>query len=706
MQRFYLSLWLVLVIMGKAYSQNGEFIDNFDDNVLADHWVTTGTTFALSESNGELKVHYNRTGSQSTAWDQFHLNGVSVNVDAYPFISMDIRSDVAFQLAVKPVSGNGDDWLTVNIPGDNTYHNYVLEVNKVKGKPVVNVYIYFDGGSSTAKSGNVSIDNFILGYHFNPPAVATYLEDAIDAAGKLKAFIVEGTGEGEYPSGSVTTIQSEITKATATLGNVSNLTQAEVDLATDNLYDVLTNVESSVIFSNKGLIDADATKETVYLYKNLKHLSSQNKYLFGMHDATAYGINSGGSGWWDDGSASKSDIKQVTGSHPAVFSQDVYDIVQLKPSELTGYRHRQEVAYNAGGVITLVWHMSDPVNKTFYWDQLSPSYNVVESILPGGAHHDWYKNELKKLASYSKSLRGVNGEAIPIIFRPFHEHNGTWFWWGRTRCTTTQYNQLWQFTVKQLRDVLNVHNFIYAFSPDGNQYSTKSEYLAIYPGDSYTDIFGIDYYFGEGTTAARDRLRDKLVHIVEYADEKNKVAALTEFGDRLGWDDIDKIEITNFYTAMVLAAIKANPKANRIAYLATWRNANPNHHFAPYPGHKEVNDFIRFYDDPGTIFLNDVPELYYSLLGTQVPTSIDKGESSIRMYPNPAREKLLIRSDERISEIQLINTSGQVIQRKAGNYDNQHELDMMTLSKGLYTIRILFSGSDQNKTLVRRIVKE
>lgn len=702
MMRISIFIWSLMCSTLYGYSQ-AEFLDDFNDNELAAYWKVTGTTFSLLEEEGVLKVTYIRTGTAGTQWDQFHLDGISVNVDEHRYIALDLRSDVAFQLALKPVSTAGDDWLTQDVPGDNAWHTYVLEVANVVGQPVVNLYIYFDGGSSVPRMGNILLDNVMIGYHYTAPVITTLLSAAISDANNLAAYIHEGTDQGTFPAGSREKLIAGISAAQAVLNNSELATQSAIDMATEQLYDVMTNVEKSVVLSDKGLIDMSATKETVFLYKNLQYLSAGSKYLFGMHDATAYGINQGGSSWYDDGSATKSDVKQITGSHPAVFSQDVYDIIEYEPTTLTNYRHRQTKAYQEGGVITLVWHMDDPVNKTFYWDQLSPSYNVVASLLPGGMHHEWYKANLEKLAFYIKGLRSENGTSIPVIFRPFHEHNGAWFWWGRTRCTTAEYNAIWKFTIEYLRDERNVHSFIYAFSPDGNQYNTKSEYLNIYPGDDFVDVFGIDYYFGEGTPAARDKLRDRLVHIVEYADERDKLAALTEFGDRLDWDDDDKIEITNFYTAMVLSAVQASLKSKRIAYLATWRNDNPQHHFAPYPGHKEVANFIQFFDDPATLFLNDLPALYTSRLD-QVTSIGDRLESQMYVYPNPVHDVLFIEAPVFVAHVTLTSATGQQILEVFPVQSRQVTLDFRTLPKGIYLLGVILEHSKERR-VIQKIIR-
>jgi hypothetical protein len=140
---------------------------------------------------------------------------------------------------------------------------------------------------------------------------------------------------------------------------------------------------------------------------------------------------------------------------------------------------------------------------------------------------------------------------------------------------------------------------------------------------------------------------------------------------------------------MVLAAIKSNPKSNRIAFLATWRNAHANHHFAPYPGHKEAADSMAFHDAPNTIFLNDVPELYYALLKDDVPTSIHRElNRTIELYPNPSSEVVMIRGQENILSIDIINSAGQVVRTIDNLNDNFAEVDVQSLPRGVYTIRI------------------
>ncbi|MBA4055744.1 MAG: beta-mannosidase, partial [Marivirga sp.] len=239
----------------------------------------------------------------------------------------------------------------------------------------------------------------------------------------------------------------------------------------------------------KQLIDKLATNETIQLYKSLRKLSKKHT-LFGHQHATEYGH-----GW--SGDADRSDVKSVTGSHPAVIGVDLMgfsgrppDVVQRAKDEL-----RKNVAdtYNRGGVTTVAWHFSNPVSKGgFNWVD-SLSVPAVKYIIPGGQAHDQYKEILTGIGEWAKSVKGSDGKTVPMIFRPYHEFDGGWFWWGKPHCSKDEFISLWRFTVSYLRDSLNVHNFIYTFSPD-NKFKTEEQFLDRYPGDEWVDMVGMDNY--------------------------------------------------------------------------------------------------------------------------------------------------------------------------------------------------------------------
>ena len=124
------------------------------------------------------------------------------------------------------------------------------------------------------------------------------------------------------------------------------------------------------------------------------------------------------------------------------------------------------------------------------------------------------------------------------------------------------------------------------------------------------DIFGLDNYYDLGShwnQAPLDEQAEKLVQsletIVGIAERRDKIPALTETG-------LDKLHIRGWWTNMLLAGIDANEVTRKIAYALVWRNANAEHFHAPYPGHESVADFMKFYNDPITVFEADLPDMY------------------------------------------------------------------------------------------------
>ena len=180
-------------------------------------------------------------------------------------------------------------------------------------------------------------------------------------------------------------------------------------------------------------VDANATKKTKALYANLKKIA-QRGIMFGHQDDAVYGI-----GWkYDSG---RSDVKSVSGDYPAVFGWELGNLELGRSHSLDSVsfdtiRTRIKEVYSRGGVNTISWHVNNPLGGNA-WN--CNSTEAVKSVLPGGAQNELFKVWLDRLATFIGSLRDDKGNAIPILFRPFHEHTGGWFWWGSKQCTPQEY---------------------------------------------------------------------------------------------------------------------------------------------------------------------------------------------------------------------------------------------------------------------------
>ena len=351
-------------------------------------------------------------------------------------------------------------------------------------------------------------------------------------------------------------------------------------------------------------LDREATKETTILYNNMKQVA-EHGIMFGHHEAMAYGV-----GWWKE--EGRSDVKEICGSYPVVHGWDLGKIGTANSINKVPFEdvlNYIKDVYKRGGINTVAWHMDNPVSGGNSWD----TTNAVKEILPGGKVHEFYLKKLDLVAEFFENCRTENGTPIPIIFRPFHEHNGDWFWWGKNISTEEEFIQLWRFTVDYLKNEKEIHHLLYAFSPDRSRMKLAEgakAYLYAYPGDEYVDIIGVDDYWDMGFEGNPKSLEEQKVDLLKslqlidsIARVKGKIAALTETG-------LDKLVVADWYTGHLLETIKKSPKPIQLAYIMVWRNANEGHHYVPYAGHPAEADFRQFCEDPRVLLEDDLQHLY------------------------------------------------------------------------------------------------
>lgn len=356
-----------------------------------------------------------------------------------------------------------------------------------------------------------------------------------------------------------------------------------------------------------GLVDKNATDETAALFYNMKQIAKSN-VLFGHQDDTKRGVTNATTQWANEQqftgvSTSQSDVKAVTGAYPAVYGHDFIHMTNFSTGNWFDYeksiaRTLTIEAYNRGGINTYAWHYANPVSKgNFYWAD-SP-VTAVNQVLPGGTANATFKASLKIVADYAKSLIGADGKLVPIIFRPFHEMDGSWFWWGSGHCTAAEYIAMYQYTVKYLRDDLGVRNFLFAWSPDRN-FNSQSQYLTYYPGDEYVDLVGTDNYEDMKANVSPTVAASKFKIVSDYAKAHNKLAALTETG-------LQNLNKSDWFTQQLLKSLKNQNL--EFSYALLWANTK-DAYWTPYPGHPAASDFMNFKNDGFVLFADKMPSVY------------------------------------------------------------------------------------------------
>lgn len=354
-------------------------------------------------------------------------------------------------------------------------------------------------------------------------------------------------------------------------------------------------VSTLLIVNGCGVSTSNRKKETpsVSLLNKLNSINSEG-ILFGHQDDLAYGID-----WkYKGGDKLDSDVKRATKQYPAVLGWDIGRIGDSLNIDGVSFEHMKKLMIKGdsmGAVNTISWHpffLNDSISS---WDKKS---DIAKTLVPGGKNHKELIDKLNHFTSFLNSLKRLDGSLVPIIFRPWHEMNGNWFWWGENFCENEIYKKLFQFTVDYLRVEKGLDNLLIAYSPDRKFYS-EADYLKWYPGDEYIDILGVDNYWdfkpdGEGI----DAVIKKLEIVVSTAEKKNKLAAFTETG-------YGQLEKEKWYSQDLLKVLTTNKIYSKLSYVVVWRNQDTTHFYLPYKSHPAFNDFKKFASKKEILFLDD-----------------------------------------------------------------------------------------------------
>lgn len=349
-------------------------------------------------------------------------------------------------------------------------------------------------------------------------------------------------------------------------------------------YGLIIAVAIAVVSCGESRKAEEAAPADVLMEK-LADLVNQGKIMYGHQDTYMYGHS------WrlseDANEYTQSDVKGVAGVYPAVYGMDLGGIEMGWSHNLdkNNFNHMRAAAlahYERGGIITFSWHPRNPLTGGDAWDVSSKE--VVPSILPGGEKHEYFMGWLSNAADFLGSIRTDDGEMVPVIWRPWHEHTGSWFWWGQDLCTTEQYKVLWKMTYDYMVKERGLTNLVWSYSP-GAGGLTPELFAERYPGDDMVDMVGFDcYQYGTNEAYMAD-MKNALDITEAFAIEHKKLMAVTETG-------YEGIKEPKWWTEVLYPVLKDYP----ISYVLLWRNAwdQENHHYSPYPGHQSAEDFKVF----------------------------------------------------------------------------------------------------------------
>jgi len=329
----------------------------------------------------------------------------------------------------------------------------------------------------------------------------------------------------------------------------------------------------------------------------------QKGYMFGHQDDPMYGLT------WEY-VADSSDVKNVCGDYPAVMGFELGgielgDAKSLDSVPFTRITEEVRNHYRRGGIVTLSWHPRNPLTtaatpgdrtaqgfpRGTAWDVSDTT--VVKKILPGGELHEKFQTWMQRMSDFLATLVDDEGNKIPIIYRPWHENTGSWFWWGEKLCSAQEYKQLWNM----LQDKLNsdgFDNLLWAYSPGMAADLTEEKFMERYPGNDRVSLVGIDGYQWGTREDFVAQLDQNLQMLCSFAQRNGKIPAVTECG-------LKNLSDPTWWTSTLKPVIDKHP----ISYFLVWRN-DKNEYFGPAPSQPDAPYFRELYSAPNTLFLKEI----------------------------------------------------------------------------------------------------
>jgi mannan endo-1,4-beta-mannosidase len=258
------------------------------------------------------------------------------------------------------------------------------------------------------------------------------------------------------------------------------------------------------------------------------------------------------------------------GKTPVVFSTDMGF---AKDGDTDSYLARIDIVkeairqHKAGSIITLCWHAVPPTADEPVTFRPLPGANpdmlasvqgqltdqqFQDLLTPGTNLYNHWCSQVDSIARYLKMLQEAH---IPVLWRPYHEMNGSWFWWGGrqgTYSTLALYKQLYD----RLVNLHKLNNLVWVWSVDRPN-NEKMQFKDYYPGSKYLDILALDVY---GNDFKQDYY-DKLLALSE-----GKPMVLGEVGNPPAPEIIDNQPMWGYY--VVWAGMVRNISKKQYAELS------------------------------------------------------------------------------------------------------------------------------------------
>ena len=250
-----------------------------------------------------------------------------------------------------------------------------------------------------------------------------------------------------------------------------------------------------------GPVNSQASPEAAALLEYLYEVSGKGT-LTGQHNVPLVG------------STRLQGIEKSVGKYPVVFGQD---FGFSEPGTWDGINYRQNIVDEAirrhadGFIISIMWHAVRPIDDEPVTFREGIQGRLTDEqwrdlVTPGAEINERWKSQVDVIAFFLKQLRNAR---VPVLWRPYHEMNGGWFWWGKKK-GPDGYAKLWRMTYERLTHFHKLDNLIWVWNANEVKIGVDS-YATYYPGHDMVDVLATDVY----TQGFDQRNYDELLALAE-----------------------------------------------------------------------------------------------------------------------------------------------------------------------------------------------
>lgn len=196
----------------------------------------------------------------------------------------------------------------------------------------------------------------------------------------------------------------------------------------------------------------------------------------------------------------------ITGKTPIIWGTDFLGTPETRQS-LVNEAIRQ---YEAGSIITLMYHQVKPFDPDSLGFSRSVKGRVTDEewkqiVTPGTEYYNMLIEKIDDVAGYLKQLQQAG---VPVLWRPYHEMNGMWFWYGN-RPGPDGFVKLWKIMYERYVNYHKLNNLIWVWNANAPRDWKDDEaypYHLFYPGNEFVDVLAADIYKNDYKKSHHDKL--------------------------------------------------------------------------------------------------------------------------------------------------------------------------------------------------------